>query len=265
MNLHTEGQAGRQDAPPWGNGPVHLPKAAELVAARIRREIVSGALKEGDYLPTEAKLIEQFGVSRPTLREALRVLEAENLISIHRGARGGARVRVPDPSVAARYGGLVLQINGGSLDDVLLTQHLLESGAVRMLATDVRRPSVELLRRSLAEEEAALDDLARFSACAVQFHETLIEATQNQTLILLAGMLREIVEQHVRLVASQQPPSPGRPRWRTKSHEVHAEVTELIAAGRGDEAETLWRKHLKVSRRAMQQQLDINDVLALFE
>ncbi|HVX22371.1 MAG TPA: GntR family transcriptional regulator [Acidimicrobiales bacterium] len=248
----------------WSSDPVHLPKAAEVIADRIRRDIVRGTLKEGDYLPTESKLLEQFKMSRPTLREALRVLEAENLISIHRGARGGARVRVPDASVAARYGGLVIQHNGGSLEDVLVSQHVLEAGAVRILATAGSPEKVELLRRSLDEEADVLDDLARFSACAVQFHESLIEATGNQSMILLAAMLREIVETHVRLVASQQKATPRRPRWRTKAHEVHAQVVDLIAAGKAAEAETLWRRHLVASGNAMRRQVDVANVVELF-
>ena len=67
--------------------PVKVPKTAELVAAQLRRQIVRGDLREGDALPPEATLMEQFAVSRPTLREAFRVLESEALISVRRGAR----------------------------------------------------------------------------------------------------------------------------------------------------------------------------------
>ena len=70
--------------------PVKVPKTAELVATQLRNQIVRGDLREGDALPPEAALMAQFGVSRPTLREAFRVLESEALISVRRGARGGA-------------------------------------------------------------------------------------------------------------------------------------------------------------------------------
>src|SRR5580704_2051753 len=73
---------------------IRVPKTAELVAAELRRKIVRGELAEGDALPSEAALMADFAVSRPTLREAFRVLESESLISIRRGARGGARVQV---------------------------------------------------------------------------------------------------------------------------------------------------------------------------
>ena len=81
---------------------VRAPKTAELIAGRLRRQIVRGELKEGDTLPPELALMGQFGVSRPTLREAFRILETESLICVRRGARGGAQVTAPELSVAAR-------------------------------------------------------------------------------------------------------------------------------------------------------------------
>ena len=72
--------------------PVRVPKAAALVAAQLRGQLVRGELAEGDALPPEHELMQRFGVSRPTLREAFRVLEGEALLSIQRGARGGARI-----------------------------------------------------------------------------------------------------------------------------------------------------------------------------
>ncbi len=77
------------------SGPVRVPKTAELVAQHLRRLIVRGEIAEGESLPAEAELRAQFGVSRPILREAFRVLESESLIVVRRGARGGAIVRLP--------------------------------------------------------------------------------------------------------------------------------------------------------------------------
>jgi DNA-binding FadR family transcriptional regulator len=246
--------------------PLHLPKAAELIAARIRREIVRGELAPGDALPPEAALMEQFGISRPTLREALRVLESEQLITVHRGARGGARVRTPDPSAAARPVGVLLQVKGVSLEDVLMTELILECGAIRLLASEPNGSGVDTLRRSLVEEAQALDDLERFSACAISFHALIIEVTCNESLILLASMLKEIIQQHTGLVAARQPRSSAdRAPWRTKSHKVHEELVDLIEAGKASEGEDLWRRHAAASRRAMVKQMPVKDVLELFE
>src|SRR5438445_51107 len=105
---------------------VRVPKTAELVAAHLRRQIVRGELKEGDALPPETALMEQFSVSRPTLREAFRVLESEALITVRRGSHGGARVHVPNGDVAARYAGLVLQFRETTLADVLEARAVIE-------------------------------------------------------------------------------------------------------------------------------------------
>src|SRR5206468_8691169 len=85
-------------------------KTAELVAGTLRRMVVDGQLKDGDFLPNEAELMAHFGVSRPTLREAVRVLESERLVEVRRGSRTGARVRVPGPEIVARPAGLLLEL-----------------------------------------------------------------------------------------------------------------------------------------------------------
>ena len=113
---------------------VRVPKTAELVAAHIRRRIVRGELKEGDALPPESALMDEFAISRPTLREAFRILESEGLITVRRGARGGARVQIPTSEVAARYAGLVLQHRGTTLADVLDARVIVEAPAAGIVA-----------------------------------------------------------------------------------------------------------------------------------
>jgi GntR family transcriptional repressor for pyruvate dehydrogenase complex len=81
---------------------VSSPRLADLIAEKLRDQVRRGILRPGDRLPPEAELMRQFGVSRPTLREALRMLEHDELISVHRGMRGGASVRVPGGRPLAR-------------------------------------------------------------------------------------------------------------------------------------------------------------------
>ena len=66
-----------------------IPKASELIAQNLRDKIISGELKKGGFLPPESQLMQDYGISRPTLREALRILENEELIEITRGSRSG--------------------------------------------------------------------------------------------------------------------------------------------------------------------------------
>ena len=109
------------DAVPAGTA-IRSPKTAELVAGTLRRMVVDGQLKEGDFLPNEAELMAHFSVSRPTLREAVRVLESERLVEVRRGSRTGARVRVPGAEIVARPAGLLLELSGATIADVMVAR-----------------------------------------------------------------------------------------------------------------------------------------------
>src|SRR5271169_6826735 len=118
------------------NGAVRSPKTAEIVADTLRRMIVEGQLKDGDFLPYEAELMDHFQVSRPSLREAVRVLESDRLVEVRRGSRTGARVRVPGPEIVARPAGLLLALSGTTLADVMTARMAIEPAAAKLLAED---------------------------------------------------------------------------------------------------------------------------------
>src|SRR5262245_65248684 len=106
----------------------------QRIADEIRRLVVSGKVADGDWLGHEPELVARFRVSRPSLREALRILEAEGLISVVRGVRGGVIVHAPDHRLAARTAALVLQARNVSLADVHHARALLEPAVVSVVA-----------------------------------------------------------------------------------------------------------------------------------
>lgn len=216
---------------------MRVPKTAELVASHIRNQIIRGELREDDALPPESELMAQFGVSRPTLREGFRILESEGLIVVRRGARGGARVRVPDHAVAARFAGLVLQYRGATLADVFQARTILEAPAARMLAASKRRADIARRLQAFVDEHA--EDL-RNTSRAPAFHRLVVELTGNQTLILLTGMLEDIAEAAAVSWERQNPPSL---REAQRAHRGHQRLVELIRAGATDKAEAFWRVH----------------------
>ena len=131
---------------------VRSPKTAELVAGTLRRMVVDGQLKDGDFLPNEAELMTHFGVSRPTLREAVRVLESERLVEVRRGSRTGARVRVPGPEIVARPAGLLLELSGATIADVMVARSGIEPMAARLLAESGTPEAFDELEQMLAED-----------------------------------------------------------------------------------------------------------------
>jgi GntR family transcriptional repressor for pyruvate dehydrogenase complex len=226
---------------------VRVPKTAELVAAQLRRQIVLGQLKEGDALPPEATLMAQYGVSRPTLREAFRVLESEALISIRRGSRGGAQVHTPSGDVAARYAGLVLQYRGVTLGDVHEARLVLEPPAAAMLASRRTKKTITALEKALAAEAASVDDPLEFARTSAHFHEQVLELAGNKTLAVFADMLESIVELHLRAVMKEASAT-GRPTAtgeRRTAHKAHARLVELVKKGDADAAADYWKGHLE--------------------
>ncbi len=221
---------------------VRVPKTAELVAANLRRRIVRGELAEGEALPPESQLMEQFGVSRPTLREAFRVLEAESLITVRRGSRGGARVHAPDVGVAARYAGLLLQMQGVKVSDVYQARIVIEPPAARMLAGRVSAGDLDALQEVLDTELAAVDDPVKHGLVAMRFHERVVDLAGNATLAVLSGMLHEIIEGHIAAATSLRRTSDDGPA--RAAHRAHQKLLELLRAGNGEEAERFWRVHL---------------------
>jgi len=137
------------------------PKMADRVATVLRRMFIRGEITEGTMLPPESELMERFGVSRPTLREAFRVLESESLIQVQRGVRGGARVTRPRRETLARYAGLILEYEGVRVKDVYDARVTLEVPMVEQLAKD-RNPKViaelEQIVRRLEAGQVKLDD-----------------------------------------------------------------------------------------------------------
>ena len=174
---------------------MRVPKVAELVADDLRRKIIRGQLPLGDTLPTEPTLLDVYHVSRPTLREALRILESEGLVSIKRGAQGG-QVHVPDVAVAARHVALQLQVRRTTMADLFAARRVVEPGAVRMLAEASSSEVVAALRAQLEVEATLLDEPDAFATAATRFHEMLVELTGNNTLTIISELVLEIVDRH---------------------------------------------------------------------
>src|SRR3954464_6136386 len=131
----------------------------QQIADELRRLIIEGELEDGESLGHEPDLIERFGVSRPSLREALRILEAEGLITVVRGVLGGVVVNRPDHRMAARTAAIVLQARNVSLEDVFEALTIIEPSAVGLVASGRgRKASARRLRELIAAEEAVVAD-----------------------------------------------------------------------------------------------------------
>jgi DNA-binding FadR family transcriptional regulator len=220
------------------------------IADELRGLIISGGLDEGDLLGTEADLLERFDVSRPSLREALRILEADGLISIVRGALGGVVVHRPDQRMTARAAALVLQSRSVSLADVFEASAVIEPAAARIVATSRGHQSAaDRLREVIVEEKRTVNDPLACTNAMIRFHSEIVFLAGNQTLILVCEMLNEVIARAIADVLTRTREEPTTARRRTiRSHEL---LVELIASSDGDAAQAHWNTHMARLRRSL--------------
>ena len=253
-------------------GPaLRAPKTAELIASYIRGQVVRGELNTGDSLPPETALMEMFGVSRPTLREAFRILEAESLISVRRGARGGARVVSPDLAVAARYVGLLLQTSGTTIADVYEARTVIEPAAAGLLAARRSRQDLDDLNAcvehlvGLVESDRQFRDADVWSQAIMRFHNLVLERSGNRTLAVQAGVLREVVAMHLSTAVMRTFDHPDTQDQFRKLVRSYRKLVLLIDARDADGAERHWRTHLEVmGRRLLRDDTGAKAVVDLF-
>lgn len=244
---------------------VRVPKTAELVARQIRNGIIRGELTDGDTLPAEAHLIAEFEVSRPTIREAIRILESEGLVTVSRGARGGARISSPNYEMIARAAGITLQAKGVTIGDLYEMRTLVEPPAARLVAERNSKSAVPVLRGLIDLELTLIGDRFAVAKRIAEFHQTMIELAGNQTLIMVAQALRGLVDEHLLLAQRRHPDvdpefSKRQLRYGLKSH---SKLVDLIEAENGPEAEAHWKAHMIAAGRVWLARVGPNSIVEL--
>lgn len=184
--------------------PLVTESLANQIAETIRQAIVDGDLKVNERLPTEPELAQRFGVSRPTIREALKRLAAQNLIRSRRGPSGGTFVNQPDSLEAQNalinITSLMTTMGEFNLSDIAEARRELELLCVQ-LATERRDTShLETMRQEIeVQKNPALSD-QDFCASDVRFHRALVDASGNSMLKFMMAAVIEAVQPVVNLI-----------------------------------------------------------------
>lgn len=225
------------------------PRLAEMVAGVLRERIVNDDLGGADGLPGLDRLVEEFGVSRPSVREALRVLEKEGLITVRRGNIGGAVVHRPTPDVAAYTFGLVLQAEEVTVSDLAAALGQMEvlCAGLCALRSDRRRAVVPKLRGLHREAERCLEDAVAFELACQHFHDGIVSLCGNRSIELavtaMSRLWREQPEGWAHRVATlhQYPEA----ELRRSGLDAHAAIMAAIEAGDTEQAGLLTSAHIR--------------------
>lgn len=178
--------------------PIVTAGVAKQIAANVREAILAGRLKVDERLPTEEELAGQFGVSRPTIREALKRLAAENLIRSQRGPAGGTFVSRPTEqqisSSLAGYVTLFMSLGEVSFEHLAEARESMECVCSRLAALNRTDPDLVAMEEHLAvQRDAGVDDVT-FCFADLRFHRAIVEATQNPLMRLLMQSVIETLQ-----------------------------------------------------------------------
>jgi DNA-binding FadR family transcriptional regulator len=247
------------------------PRLAEIIAASLRDDILTGKLKEGDSLPRQEDLFTQFRVSLPAVREAMRILETEGLVEVRRGNVGGAVVHLPTAERTAQMIAMVLQTRGATPSDVSGALSYIEPVCARLCAARPDRATqvVPALRAAIEAQQAEFEDSSRYTANARRFHETLVERCGSETMILVIGALETIWSAHESAVWEEagtgagdgagmgdgagtdgDPAAALAERVRRAALRDHEKLLAAISAGDEDRAASIAGAHLAATRRS---------------
>ena len=230
-------------------GQFAQPSVAEMVADVIRSQIVDGTLPDGSMLPKQDQLISEFQVSRPSFREALRILDSEGLISVRRGNVGGAQVHAPTPENAARTLGLVLQARNVALDDLAAALAVIEPACAAHCAQRPDRNAVlvpELRALNIRCRAVKPHDMAGAALIFQEFHQAIIDGCGNATLVIVIGALESLWSHHKKAWAAyaEDVGAGPEPNLRASVVAAHEEITDAIEAGDAARAHQLVVAHL---------------------
>lgn len=219
-------------------------KLSHLVARDLRGLILRGVLGPDQALPSESELMYALHVSRNTLREALRILEAESLIEVRRGRAGGAVVRRPDPTSVARSLALLLQVRGARVPDIQGAREILEPlCAGRTIEPAALVGGLARLTERHEAEVAAVRDPERFLAAMDQFDRSVLALSSNKPIALLAGSIHHILINQRRSNGGAGPSL----SQRRQVAALHGDFLRLVGEADPEAAQATWAEYVAIA------------------
>jgi DNA-binding FadR family transcriptional regulator len=212
--------------------------AAETIAAQVRDALIDGRIQPGDRLATEPEMASDFGVSRSTVREAIRILRGQGFVQTLRGAKGGHFIVSPQTDVVAESVGetfgLWFEAGTVSVAAVDEARNIVEAACVRLAAE--RRTDDDLAAIAMALEESMVDDqsLTAFLELDVRFHRSIARAARNRLLELPMAAIHLVRPRTNRLLRRHD---------RTAVRQQHTALFAAIRDGDPDRAEAAFREH----------------------
>lgn len=226
---------------------VSVGRISEVIVDQIRLLMRQGQLKPGDRLPAERDLCERFGVSRVTVREALRMLESSGLVEIRVGARGGAFVTAPTSDRVGEGLADLLSLSVISAADTTEVRLILEVGIVPLVCERATAEDLDELDRICERAQSALRAGTFTMDMSAEFHARVAQATHNPAVVMLVESFRGPLLMSLER-ARETAPEMGR-----LGTEEHKRFVNAVRKQDCDAATDIMREHLQRTARRVKQ------------
>jgi len=245
-----------EEAEPLALETVVVPKASDVLANHLREQILTGKLAEGTALPVERVLASSVGLSRGTVRDALRVLEIEGLVTTRPGRAGGSFVRRPDATTLQRSLNVLVSGGGVRFTSLLETREALEPAAAGLAA--LHRTDEDLSRLDAASQAMrdAIGDIPRFLELNVEWHLAVFAASHNEIMQVILDSLSRAIRN-----ATDQSDF-NTPSTMADTLVAHDRIADAIRRADPKKAALAMEKHVHVYRELLEP-YDLPEKLAL--
>lgn len=224
--------------------PVRQSRVTEDMFEQIFSRIADGNLKSGEKLPTERELAVQFGVSRSTVRETLRMLQHSGLIRIKYGSQGGAFVATDDWTPMSNALRLILRLNQTPFAQLLEARTIIEAASARLAAERATPEHLATMRNSLERLAANLEDATVLYEANTEFHLAIAHAADNLVIQATVQAIQKLIAVSLEDLV----------RGRTSAEIIldsHNEIFNAIQEHNADAAQLAMNRHLEsIERRA---------------
>jgi GntR family transcriptional regulator, transcriptional repressor for pyruvate dehydrogenase complex len=219
--------------------PVSVGRMSQVIVDQIKILLREGRLSPGDRLPSERELCQRFGVSRVTVREALRVLEAGGLVEIRVGARGGAFLTSPTTERLGEGLADLLTLSALTASEVTEARMVFEIGILPQAVHRANDEDVAALFAMVEDAQAALDDDTYSMAMSAAFHVRVATCTHNPAIEMLVRSF------HGPLLMSLREARVAAPVMGHRGTDEHLQIARAIEHRDPDEAVRIMRRHLE--------------------
>ncbi len=244
MAVKTAPRSNGAAASPLRFERIHQVRAHEYVAEQIRRHIALRLIKPGDALPAERELSGMFGVGRPTIQHALRLLEAAGLVEARRGRHGGTFITHPDEDSHAADD-LIVRVmrQRKELEDLLVYRRLVEPAMARVAAGTRRSADLAAMRRAIKGMASATTE-PDYMRHDTDFHLAVAHATRNALLTRAIEEIRMRLNDAMTLLPESE-------AWHLRISSEHEELLEAIERGDAEGAEAVMQEHVANSEQGL--------------